>query len=41
MKQAVEYVQGLWYKIRMFVIPYEEAKFVYGNKQSVIANNSV
>ena len=41
MKQAVEYVWGLRYKIRMFGIPFEETTFFYGDNQSVLAKNSV
>ena len=41
MEQAVEYFQGLCYKISMFIIPFEYPTFIYGKKQSVLANNSV
>ena len=41
MKQAVECVLGLRYKIRIFGIPYEDPTFVYNDNQSVIANTSV
>ena len=41
MKQAVEYVRGLRYKLRMLGIPCDEPTFVYGNNKSVLANTSV
>ena len=41
MKQAVEYVRGLRYKIRVVLIPCEDPTFVYGNRQSMLANTSV
>ena len=41
MKQAVEYVRGLRYKLRMLGIPCEEPSFVYGDNKSVLANTSV
>ena len=41
MKQAVECVQGLRYKIRIFGILYEDPTLVYDDNQSVIANTSV
>ena len=41
MKQAVEYVQGLRYKLRMLGIPCDEPTFVYGDNKSVLANTSV
>ena len=41
MKKAVEYVQGLRYKLRMFVISCDKPTFVYGDNKSVLANTSV
>ena len=41
MKQAVEYVRGLRYKLRMLGIPCEEPSFVYGDNKSVLANTLV
>ncbi len=41
MKQAVEYVQGLTYKSRMFDVPCEEPTFVYGDSKSVLSNMTV
>ena len=41
MKQAVEYVRGLRYKLRMFGIPCDEPTFVYGDNKSVLSNTSV
>jgi hypothetical protein len=40
MKQAMEYVRGLRYKLRMFGIPVDEPAFVYGDNQSVLANTT-
>jgi len=41
MKQAVEYVRGLRYKLRMLGIPCDEPTFVYGDNKSVLANTTV
>ena len=41
MKQAVQYVRGLQYKLRMMGIPYEDPTFVYGDNKSVLANTSM
>ena len=41
MKQAVEYVRGLRYKLRMMGIPCEDPTFVYGDNKSVLANTSM
>ena len=41
MKQALEYVRGLRYKLRMLGIPVEEPAFVFGDNKSVLANTSV
>ncbi|KAL7524051.1 hypothetical protein ACHAWF_000797 [Thalassiosira exigua] len=41
MKQAVEYVRGLRYKLRMLGIPVDEPAFVFGDNKSVLANTSV
>jgi hypothetical protein len=40
MKQAVEYVRGLRYKLRMLGIPCEEPAYVFGDNQSVLANTT-
>ena len=40
-KQAVEYVHGLQYKIKMMGIPYEDPAFVYGDNKLVLANASM
>ena len=36
MKQAVEYLRGLRYKLHMFGIPADEPVFIYGDNQSVL-----
>ena len=41
MKQAMEYVRGLRYKLRMFGIPVDEPAFVYGDNQSVLVNTTM
>ncbi|KAL7549612.1 hypothetical protein ACHAWF_012879 [Thalassiosira exigua] len=41
MKQAVEYVRGLRYKLRMMGIPVEEPAFVFGDNQSVLCNTTM
>ena len=41
MKQAVEYVCGLKYKLRMMGIPCEDPAFVYGDNKLVLANTTV
>ena len=41
MKQALEYVRGLRYKLRMLGIPVDEPAFVFGDNKSVLANTSV
>ena len=41
MKQALEYVRGLRYKLRMFGIPVDEPAFVFGDNKSVLANTTV
>ncbi len=40
MKQAIEYVRGLHFKLRMFGITVDEPAFVFGDNQSVLANTS-
>jgi hypothetical protein len=40
MKQATEYVRGLRYKQRMMGITVDEPTFVFGDNQSVLANNT-
>ena len=41
MKQALEYVRGLRYKLRMLGIPVTEPAFVFGDNKSVLANTTV
>ena len=41
MKQCVEYVRGLRYKLRMMGIPVDGPAYVYGDNQSVLANTTV
>ena len=41
MKQAVEYVRGLRYKLRMMGIPCEDPNFVYADNKSVLAITSM
>ena len=41
MKQAIEYVRGLRYKIRMMGIPVDEPAFIFGDNQSVLANTTM
>jgi hypothetical protein len=41
MKQAMEYVRGLRYKLRMLGIPVEEPAFVFGDNKSVLSNTTV
>ena len=41
MKQAVEYVRGLRYKLRMLGIPCDEPTFFYGDNKSVLSNTTV
>ena len=38
MKQAIEYVHFLRYKLKMMSIPCEDPSFVYGENKSVLAN---
>ncbi len=40
MKQATEYVRGLRYKLQMMGITVDEPTFVFGDKQSVLANTT-
>jgi hypothetical protein len=40
MKQAIEYVLGLHFKLQMFGITVDEPAFVFGDNQSVLANTS-
>ena len=40
-KQALEYVRGLRYKLRMLGIPVLEPAFVFGDNKSVLANTTV
>ena len=41
LKQAMEYVRGLKYKLRMMGIPCTEPAHVFGDNQSVLVNTSV
>ena len=41
MKQAIEYVKGFCYKLRMMGIPVEYPTFIFGNNQSVLANTTM
>ena len=40
MKQDVEYVRGLRYKLRMMGTPCEDTAFVYGDNKSLLANTT-
>ena len=40
MKQAMEYVRGLGFKLRMMGITVNEPAFVFGDNQSVLANTT-
>ena len=40
MKQTVEYLRGLRYKIRVSGIPVDGPVFIYGDNQSVLANTT-
>ena len=40
MKQAVNYIRGFRYKLRMFGIPVEEPSYMYGDNQSVLAGST-
>ena len=41
MKQALEYVRGLQYKLWMLGIPVDKPAFMFGNNKSVLANMTV
>ena len=41
MKQSVEYVRGLRYRLRMLGITVDEPAFVHGDNKSVLANTTV
>ncbi len=41
MKQALEYVRWLGYKLSMLEIPLDEPFFIYGDNKSVLANTLV
>ena len=41
MKQALEYVRGLQYKLCMIGLPVYEPAFVFGNNKSVLANTTI
>ena len=41
MKQAVEYVCGLRYKLKIMFIPCEDPTFVYGDNKYVLSNTKV
>ena len=41
MKQFCKYLRGMRYKIRMTEIPCDESTYIYGDKKSVLCNNSI
>ena len=41
MKQATEYVRGVWYKLRIIGIAVTESLFVYGYNQTVLCNTTM
>ena len=41
MKQCCDYVRGMRYKLRMMGISFEDPTFIYGDKQSVLANTAI
>ena len=41
MKQATEYVRGIWYKLRIISIAVTEPLFVYGDNQTVLCNTTM
>ena len=41
MKQAIEYVNGFCYKLRMMGIPVEDPTFIFGDNQLVLANTTM
>ena len=41
MKQATEYVRGIWYKLRIIGIAVTEPLFVYGYNQTVLCNTTM
>mmetsp|Transcript_30594 Transcript_30594/g.40655 ORF Transcript_30594/g.40655 Transcript_30594/m.40655 type:complete len:148 (-) Transcript_30594:278-721(-) len=40
LKQCMEYIRGLRYKLRMMGMPVEGPAFIFGDNQSVLANSS-
>ena len=40
-KQAIEYVKGFRYKLRMMGIPVEDPTLIFGDNQSVLANTTI
>ena len=40
MKEATEYIRALRYKLRMMGIPVEDAAYIFGDNQSVLANTT-
>ena len=40
MKQAVNYIRGFRYKLRMFGILVEEPSYMYGDNHSVLAGST-
>ena len=41
MKQCIEYLRGLRYKLRMMGIPVEGPAYVHGDNKSVLCNTSI
>ena len=41
MKVGIEYIRGLWYKLRMMGVPITGPAFVYGDNMSVIHNTQL
>ena len=39
-KQAVNYIRGFCYKLRMFGIPVEELSYIYRYNQSVLSGST-
>jgi len=40
MREATEYIRALRYKLRMMGIPVEDAAYIFGDNQSVLANTT-
>ena len=41
MKQACDYVRGLWYKLIIMGIPVEDPTYVYGDNQYLLDNTTM